>query len=79
MDPEELRQRLRQPFDPFVVVMTNGDRFEVRHPEMAHLTVDTLYVFKDIDLDRDIAVGPGTWCAVVNISTLEPLTQKKAS
>jgi hypothetical protein len=80
MGPEELRQRLRkQPFDPFTVVMTNGDRFDRRHPEMAHLTVDTLYVFEDIDLKREIAVSPGIWCAVVNISVLEPLAQKKAS
>ncbi|MEM9882845.1 MAG: hypothetical protein AAF800_08005 [Planctomycetota bacterium] len=80
MDPDELREKLKeQPFEPFEVVMTNGDRFSVRHSEMAHLTVDTLYVFRDIDAEREIAVGPSIRCAVVNISTLEPLPEKKAS
>jgi translation initiation factor 2 beta subunit (eIF-2beta)/eIF-5 len=35
MSSDDLLQRIRQrPFLPFVVVTTDGTRYEVRHPEM---------------------------------------------
>ena len=42
---ETLVQLLRQqPFQPFVVQMSNGQAFEVRHPEMAALLKSNLIV-----------------------------------
>ncbi len=42
---ETLLNLLRQqPFQPFVVQMSNGERFEVRHPEMAALLKSNLIV-----------------------------------
>jgi hypothetical protein len=35
MAPEELRDALRQqPFEPFRLVMTDGDGYEIRHPDL---------------------------------------------
>ena len=36
-----LRQR---PFQPFVIQMSNGERFEVKHPEMAVLLKSNLII-----------------------------------
>jgi hypothetical protein len=35
MSPEDLLQRIRQrPFQPFIVVTTDGTRYDIHHPEM---------------------------------------------
>ena len=43
MSAETIREMLhRQPFEPFEVVMSNGDRYPVRHPGFAMLVRQTL-------------------------------------
>lgn len=45
MTLETLRALLtRQPFEPMRVKMSNGDVFEIRHPEMATLTKTGLII-----------------------------------
>jgi hypothetical protein len=46
LDMKETLVRLLRshPFQPFVVQMSNGERFEVRHPEMAALQKSNLIV-----------------------------------
>ncbi len=34
MAPEELREALQQPFEPFRLVMTDGESYEIRHPDL---------------------------------------------
>jgi hypothetical protein len=35
MSPEQLRDELRQqPFEPFRLVMTDGEGFDIRHPDL---------------------------------------------
>lgn len=34
MAPEELRDALKQPFEPFRLVMTDGASYEIRHPDL---------------------------------------------
>jgi hypothetical protein len=34
----------RQPFDPFRVVTSSGDRYEVRHPEMVLRVKNGIYI-----------------------------------
>ena len=47
MNAQTMRELLRrQPFQPFEVRMTNGDRHEIRHPEMALLAKNTLIVYQ---------------------------------
>ncbi len=34
MAPEELREALQQPFEPFRLVMTDGQGYDIRHPDL---------------------------------------------
>lgn len=47
MTPREILDALNpNRFEPFVVLTNSGDRYEVRHPEMARLVeTGSLYVF----------------------------------
>src|SRR5437764_1215350 len=42
----------QRPFEPFRVVMSSGERYDVRHPEMAWLTRTTLYNGTGIPADE---------------------------
>jgi len=45
MSPEELRDTLQQkPFEPFRIVMTDGDGFDIRHPDLLWVGKRTAYV-----------------------------------
>jgi hypothetical protein len=72
MTVQTFRQLLAQkPFKPFRLVMSSGQSYEVRHPEMALLT------------RTDILVGVGETeegvpaefciCALLHVATVEPL------
>src|SRR5438105_4399542 len=67
MSAETIREMLhRQPFQPFQLRMSNGDKFDVRHPEFAML------------LKSNLIVGfPGsdrfTICALLHIADVAPL------
>jgi hypothetical protein len=65
MNTETIRELLRkQPFEPFAIRMTNGDVFEVRHPEMA-LVLKTKVIIGDPENDR-------SWiCSLLHIATIE--------
>lgn len=34
MAPEELRDALRQPFEPFRLIMTDGEGYDIFHPDL---------------------------------------------
>ncbi len=45
MSPEELRANLRQqPFDPFRLVMTDGEGYDIRDPDLLWVGQRTAYV-----------------------------------
>jgi hypothetical protein len=45
MTPEELRDTLRhQPFEPFRLVMSDGEGYEIRHPDLLWVGQRTAYV-----------------------------------
>ena len=45
MTPEELRESLRQqPFEPFRLVMTDGEGYDIRHPDLLWVGERTAYV-----------------------------------
>ncbi len=45
MNHEAMRELLqRQPFEPFEIRLTNGEKHEVRHPEMALLLESRLVI-----------------------------------
>jgi hypothetical protein len=65
MNAETIRELLqRRPFQPFVIRMSNGDVFEVKHPELA-LLLKTRIIIGDPENDR-------SWiCSLVHINAIE--------
>lgn len=73
MDRIEIRELLRRsPFLPVVARMSNGESYEIKHPELAMLTPLTLYVF-------DPAGEAVVRCALFQIATIEYLEPSDAS
>lgn len=60
----------RRPFRPFRLVMSSGQAYEVRHPEMAMLTRSDLLV--GVNARRGV---PGGFriCSLLHVATIEPL------
>jgi hypothetical protein len=60
-----------RPFTPFRIVMSSGDKYEIRHPEQAFVTRARIYVGlrpdqKGIPEDSEI-------CSVLQIAAVEPI------
>lgn len=60
-----------RPFKPYRVVMSSGQAYEVRHPEMAFLTRS--YLLVGIDVDEGV---PAEFkiCSLLHVTALEPLS-----
>lgn len=72
MTVHTFRQLLTQrPFQPFRLVMSSGQSYEVRHPENAYLTRSDILVGVD---DTDDGV-PADFriCSLLRVSAIEPL------
>jgi hypothetical protein len=72
MTVQTFRQLLtQQPFQPFRLVMSSGQTYEVRHPENAFLTRSDILVGVD---DTDDGV-PADFriCSLLHVSAIEPL------
>jgi hypothetical protein len=67
MNTEKMQSLLRrQPFQPFEVRMSNGDSFEVRHPEMALLLKSSL-IFGGPESDDFI------FCSLLHIADVKAI------
>ena len=72
MTVETFRQLLRQqPFKPFRIVMSSGESYEVRHPEMAMLTRSDLLV--GVGESRHGVPAEFRICSLLHVATVEPL------
>ena len=72
MNRKEIVEHLkRRPFEPFRIRMNNGERYDIRHPENAHVLLpDSLYIFAPFQGE------PGTdelvtIASIQNICTIE--------
>ncbi len=65
-----LEKLTARPFEPFVIVTNAGERYEVRHPEMAKVAPRHVYVFapRGNGLVEDASI-----VGLRNISALEPV------
>ena len=65
----------KRPFESFRVLISSGERYDVRHPEMALLTRTTLYIGtgEDQGIPEDAA-----FCSLLHITAVEPLTNGRA-
>lgn len=67
MNAEAVRERLvRQPFEPFELRLSNGETYQVRHPENVALA-KTKIVVANPDTDRVAHI------ALVHINSIQPL------
>ena len=71
MNMETIREWLnRQPFEPFVLRMSNGESHEVRHPECLALGKNRLIV---VDPNTDRAIHS----ALIHVNAVEALQATK--
>lgn len=61
----------QQPFKPFRLVMSSGQAYEVRHPEMAMLTRTDILVGVD-ETDEGVPANFKI-CSLLHITAVEPL------
>ena len=67
MNYETFRELLdRRPFEPFEIRLSNGEKYEVRHPEMA-LLLKSRIIIGDAENDKM------TICGLIHINSIETL------
>jgi hypothetical protein len=72
MTVQTFRELLGQrPFRPFRFVMSSGQTYEVRHPEMAMLTRTDILV--GIDVAEDGVPAEFKICSLLHVTAIEPL------
>jgi hypothetical protein len=72
MTVQTFRELLSQrPFQPFRLVMSSGQMYDVRHPEMAWLTRTSILV--GIDQTDDGVPAEFKICSLLHVATVEPL------
>jgi hypothetical protein len=73
MTTTTFRDLLKQrPFRPFRVVMSSGESYDVRHPEMAWVTKNDLLV--GVDVADDGMPAEFRICPLFHVATVEPLS-----
>ena len=60
-----------RPFKPFRLVMSSGQSYEVRHPEMAMLTRTSILV--GVDVADDGVPAEFKICSLLHVTAIEPL------
>lgn len=73
MTVQTFRELLSQrPFKPFRLVMSSGQTYEIRHPEMAMLTRTDILV--GINASDDNVPAEFKICSLLHVTAIEPLT-----
>lgn len=67
----------QRPFQPFRLVMSSGQTYEVRHPEMAWLTRTSILVGTDIADDGIPAEFK--ICSLLHVTAVEPIGARKST
>ena len=60
-----------RPFKPFRVIMSSGESYDVRHPEVAWLLKNDLLV--GIDIEDDGLAAEFRICPLFQVATIEPI------
>ena len=66
----------RRPFQPVKVILSSGQSYEIRHPEMALLTRTSLLV--GVDPSEDGIPAEFKILSLLHVTAIEPLTQQAA-
>ena len=62
----------RRPFQPVRLLMSSGQRYEIRHPEMALLTRNDILV--GIEQADDGVPAEFKICSLLHVTAIEPLS-----
>jgi hypothetical protein len=77
MTVQTFRELLGQrPFNPFRLVMSSGQTYDVRHPEMALLTRTSILV--GIDETDEGVPAEFKICSLLHVTAVEPLSAAEA-
>ena len=77
MDLQSFRELLtQQPFKPFRLVMSSGQSYDVRHPEMALLTRTRMLV--GVDVADDGVPAEFKICSLLHVTAVEPFGSASA-
>ena len=77
MTVQTFRQLLTErPFKPFRLIMSSGQAYEVRHPEMAMLTRTDILV--GVNETRDGVPAEFRICSLLHVTSIEPLSPTPA-
>jgi hypothetical protein len=80
VSPDELRSLLRRrPFRPFRIAMSNDEKFEVWHPEMAIVASSIVAVGLGRPNDPEPTADKVIWLDLNQIVHIEPLSMQPAS
>lgn len=66
----------RRPFQPVKVILSSGQTYEIRHPEMALLTRTCLLV--GVDPAEDGVPAEFKILSLLHVTAIEPLAQRAA-
>ena len=78
MTTENFRHLLNvRPFKPFRVVMSSGESYDVRHPEVAWLLKNDLLV--GVDIEDDGMPAEFRICPLLHVATVEPILPEPSS
>jgi hypothetical protein len=70
MSIDSLRTAIsRRPFEPFRVILSSGDSYEVRHPEFAWLVKGGLYV--GLPTENGDLPERAVFCSLLHIAAVE--------
>ena len=80
MRPDDVLQLLRaKPFQPFRISMSDGQQYEVRHPEMAIVSRSTVLVGVPGPRGLDGPAERVVTCALVHVTRMEALNGASAA
>lgn len=73
MNAKEIVKKLKhQPFEPFRVVTSAGDRYEVKHPEnLIVVRSGSLYIFEPVEDDENTFESP-VIVGLHQVASIEP-------
>lgn len=72
MRQQEVRDLLRkEPFQPFRIHLSNGQSYDIRHPEFAALTRRTVFV--GVSSGKDDVPDRMIECDLLHVVALEPI------
>jgi len=64
-----------RPFQPFRMITSSGERYEVRHPEMAFLLRTKIML--GLDPDRTGLADDWTMISLLHVTAIEPVSASK--